>query len=235
MTNSNAGKKNAFAAIRPYITLYFLIGLGISLLCLWIFAEIAAEISERETLIAIDHALANALYASAYPQRTQFFILISFLGSQYVLLPLVGIVVMCFAWKHRWKSCCLLLIATAGGMLLNLLLKEWFVRPRPQFEIPLAIENTFSFPSGHSMNSLIVYGMLAYLICVHTTNHYLRIVTVFSVVLLVILVGISRMYLGVHYLTDVLAGFTAGGVWLGTCILVAETLRRRQKLLAEPQ
>lgn len=230
MTSIQKIANRMFTAVRPYITVYFLIGLGISLLCLWVFAEIADEINEQESLVAIDNALAETLYASAYAQRTQIFIFISLLGSQYFLPIVIGIAVLWYAWKRQWKICVLLLITVAGGMFLNLLLKEWFVRPRPQFDIPLAIEQSFSFPSGHSMLSLIVYGMLGYLICIQTTNRYVHILTVFCVTMLVLLIGISRMYLGVHYLTDVLAGFTAGGVWLGTCILVAETLHRHQEL-----
>src|SRR5690606_37445814 len=85
---------------------------------------------------------------------------------------------------------------------------------------------SFSFPSAHAMTSLITYGLLAYFLWHTVHNRIIRILIVFAATMLVILIGISRMTLGVHYLSDVLGGFMAGGIWLGVCIAALSILHR---------
>ena len=108
--------------------------------------------------------------------------------------------------------------ALAGGQLINQLLKAWFTRPRPTFVEPLAVELTYSFPSGHATMSLITYGMLAYFLWIGTTNRAAHVLVTSALISLIILIGVSRMYLGVHYFSDVLAGYASGGLWLTFCI-----------------
>ena len=116
--------------------------------------------------------------------------------------------------------------------MLNQVLKALFARPRQHFEHPLLVETSYSFPSGHAMGSLLAYGMLAYFAVLALGSWRSRVGAVFAVALLVLLIGLSRMYLGVHYLSDVAAGYAAGGVWLSALITAAETVRRRGKLRA---
>ena len=94
------------------------------------------------------------------------------------------------------------------------------------FEHPLVLETSYSFPSGHAMVSFVVYGMPAYLAVLTLENWRARVAIVFGAALLVILIGFSRVYLGVHYPSDVLAGYAAGGVWLSALVTGAETVRR---------
>ncbi len=117
----------------------------------------------------------------------------------------------------------------AGSAVLNQLLKGLFERPRPQFEHPLLVETSYSFPSGHAMESFVVYGMLTYFAVLALRSWEQRVGVVLGAALLVVLIGFSRMYLGVHYLSDVLAGYAAGGVWLSTLVTGAETIRRGKK------
>lgn len=118
------------------------------------------------------------------------------------------------------------LAAVGGGAVLNRLLKGLFSRPRPVFEHPLLLETSYSFPSGHAMEALIAYGFLAYLAVLALGNWQARVGVVFGAALLVVLIGFSRMYLGVHYFSDVVAGYAAGGVWLSALISGTETIRR---------
>ena len=113
-----------------------------------------------------------------------------------------------------------------GSAVLNQLLKGLFARPRPYFEHPLLIETSYSFPSGHAMGSFVLYGMLAYFAVLALKTWRARTAVVFGAALLVLLIGLSRMYLGVHYFSDVVAGFAAGGVWLSACITAMEFVRR---------
>jgi undecaprenyl-diphosphatase len=121
-----------------------------------------------------------------------------------------------------------LLAALAGGEALNLLLKELFARPRPFFVDPLLPVTGYSFPSGHAMVALVAYGMLAYFAILALRSWQARAAVVLGTSLLVLLIGFSRMYLGVHYFSDVLAGFAAGGVWLSALITAMEIIRRRK-------
>ena len=110
------------------------------------------------------------------------------------------------------------LVAVLGGEGLNLLLKDLFDRPRPHFEHPLVAETSHSFPSGQAMESLVVYGMLAYFAVLTIRGRGKRAVLVGGAGVLVILIGFSRVYLGAHYFSDVVGGFVAGGAWLSAVI-----------------
>ena len=121
------------------------------------------------------------------------------------------------------------LAAVAGSAVLNQLLKGLFERPRPYFEHPLLIEPSYPFPSGHAMESFVVYGMLVYFAVLALRSWKARVAVVCGAALLVVLIGFSRMYLGVHYFSDVLAGYAAGGVWLSALITGVETIRRSKK------
>jgi len=118
------------------------------------------------------------------------------------------------------------LATVAGSALLNWLLKDFFQRPRPHFAHPLLVETSYSFPSGHAMESFVAYGMLAYFAVLALRTWEARVGVVCGAALLVVLIGFSRMYLGVHYFSDVIAGYAAGGVWLSALITGAETIRR---------
>ena len=108
--------------------------------------------------------------------------------------------------------------------------KELFARPRPYFEHPLVLETSYSFPSGHATMSLIFYGMLAYFCVLALRTWRARTAVIFGASLLVLLIGFSRIYLGVHYFSDVVAGFASGGIWLSALITGSETLRLRSKM-----
>jgi membrane-associated phospholipid phosphatase len=199
------------------LLLRLLLGFGLSSFCLWVFAQIADSVAEQETLTLIDSALADALYTMATPRTTAIYQVISLFGSQIVFL-LTLLVAMYYFWRRLWLYLWVWLIALTGGEILNLLLKEFFARARPVFETPLVVELNYSFPSGHAMMSMIAYGMLAYFTVLTVKNLRLRILIGFAATLVVLLIGISRLYLGVHFLSDVVAGFAAGGVWLATCV-----------------
>ena len=118
--------------------------------------------------------------------------------------------------------------AVAGAGLLDVALKRVFHRPRPMWGLPLLTARGWSFPSGHAMGSLVAYGMLAYLLLREThLGRHQRMLAIISAALLVLLIGLSRLYLGVHYFSDVIGGYAAGVVWLAACISGLEIVRRR--------
>jgi membrane-associated phospholipid phosphatase len=179
--------------------------------------------------VRFDRSMAEFLhtYASEASGLTDFIRVVSFLGSLEVL-ALVGVLVaLALLVQRSWLTLAVWLVAVLGGEVLNLLLKDLFARPRPSFEHPLVVETSYSFPSGQAMESLVVYGMLAYFAVLTLRSQRARAVSVGGAALIVVLIGLSRVYLGAHYVSDVVGGFAAGGAWLGVVVTVWEAMRRR--------
>ena len=136
---------------------------------------------------------------------------------------MVGFVLL----RRRFHVLALILTAIAGGVLLNVWLKHFFDRPRPDLVPPIAHVSTASFPSGHSLLSAVVYLTLGALLTRMVAPMKLKMYIISMALLLSFLVGLSRIYLGVHYPTDVLAGWAVGLVWAILCWLVADYMQRR--------
>jgi membrane-associated phospholipid phosphatase len=209
-----------------YLGLHHTLGLLAAAGCLWIFGRVAEAISSNGPLLNIDQTAATTVHELRTPALTMFFMIITALGSieAIALVSLIGAVV--FGTWRRWLLFGPWVIASGGSVVLILLLKVLFARPRPYFEQPLLLETYYSFPSGHAMEAVAFYGMLAYFAVLALRTWQARAAVVFGTSLLVLLTGFSRRYLGVHYLGDVVAGFAAGGVWLSTYITATEFVGR---------
>jgi undecaprenyl-diphosphatase len=149
------------------------------------------------------------------------------LGGITVLTLLTAVVIGFLIICRRRGAVCLVLIAVGGGELLSLGLKGWVERPRPSVVPHLSYVYTSSFPSGHSMNAAIIYLTLGSLLARLTPHMAAKIYFLCVALLLTGLVGVSRVYMGVHYPTDVLAGWAAGLVWAVLCWLTARYLQHR--------
>lgn len=123
----------------------------------------------------------------------------------------------------------LLWVAVVGGVVLNLILKSLFSRPRPLILTTIYAGN-FAFPSGHAMSSMVAYGTLAYLIVRGASGNVVRVLSVVVAAVVIILIGLSRIYLGVHYATDVLGGYLIGFAWADLCILLHEARLGRRSI-----
>jgi membrane protein DedA with SNARE-associated domain/membrane-associated phospholipid phosphatase len=212
-----------------YLGLHLTVGLLAAAGGLWLFGGLAEDVLTGDSLVRFDRALDDYLHSLATPPLTTFFLIVTALGSIEAIV-LLGMVVATFlALGRRWLFLGSWLAAVAGSAVLNHLLKQLFERPRPYFKHPLLVETSYSFPSGHAMESFVVYGMLAYFAVLAMRTWESRVAVVFGTTLLVVLIGFSRMYLGVHYFSDILAGYAAGGVWLSALITGAETIRRSKK------
>jgi membrane-associated phospholipid phosphatase len=207
-----------------YLSLHIIIGFLLSLICLRLFAHFAEELLENETLT--DTLLASSFHANATPLATNFFLIITHFGLE--LLWLIVILLGLYFVYKRLRLYLLMLVVTIGGSeLLNQSLKLFFSRPRPTFDDPIITALNYSFPSGHAMTSLVAYGLFAYLLASSTPNKARKLLITISAILLIALIGLSRIYLGVHYLSDVIAGFAAGGAWLAICITAFHEIHRR--------
>ena len=209
-----------------YLGLHLTVGLAAAAGCLWFFGGLAEDVLTNDPLVRYDRAIDAYLHSLATPPLTTFFLIVTAFGSVEAV-ALIGVLVGAFlAWRRRWLHLATWIAAVVGSAVLDHLLKGLFARPRPFFEHPLLVESSYSFPSGHAMGSLVVYGMLAYFAVLALKTWRARTAVVFGVALLVLLIGFSRMYLGVHYFSDVVAGYAAGGVWLSALITGAEIVRR---------
>ncbi|MFD1177310.1 phosphatase PAP2 family protein [Paenibacillus puldeungensis] len=181
-----------------------------------IFTHFADELMEQK-LFLFDHTIIDLVQGLISPRLTTVMKLFTFLGSTTALVVVLFIsVTLMIRQKKRWEAL-FLVIAISGGVLFNQWLKWLFHRQRPTLH-RLIEETGYSFPSGHSMVSFVFYGMLGVLVYMFLVSKLPKIILTFSIAFLIIMIGISRIYLGVHYPSDVIAGFSAGGAWLVICL-----------------
>jgi membrane-associated phospholipid phosphatase len=146
----------------------------------------------------------------------------------------VGIIlfalVLFFAWKRWWPSLVTLIVAVPGGMLLNEWMKVLVHRQRPFMDGPFVDWSGYSFASGHTIGATLLYGQLLLFILPALKARHWRLLSIFSAVSLVTLVGFSRIALGAHFLTDVLAAIIFGIIWLMLCVILGKPTRPRSLL-----
>jgi len=152
------------------------------------------------------------------------------LGGMGVLAVILLIVVGYLALEGRYDAIALIVVATAGGGLLSELLKWWFARKRPEIVPHLVNVGSASFPSGHSLLAVVTYLTLGAVLARFVPRRRSRTYCIVVSLLLALLIGLSRVYLGVHYPTDVLAGWSAGLAWALPCWLVARYLQYRGRV-----
>jgi undecaprenyl-diphosphatase len=211
-----------------YLGLHLTLGLLVAAGGLWLFGELAENLTSNNPLVRFDETTAATLHAWATPAFTTIFLLITSLGTLEVLGTLGLLVAVIYSLRRRWLYVGTWIVALAGGEALDQLLKELFARPRPSLVDPLLLETSYSFPSGHAMMSLVASGILAYFAVLALQSRRARAAVIFGAALLTLLIGFSRIYLGVHYFSDVIAGFAAGSVWLSALITGMEIIRRRR-------
>lgn len=222
--------KFASARLSPvgYLGLHLTIGILVSILALWLFGGVLEDVVAGDPLTRFDERLAAELHARATPMGVQLFRGISLLGSPGTWSVLALVVLAVLLLRRERILAAGWVAAIMGGGVLDVALKVLVHRPRPVFPDPYALVPGWSFPSGHSMGSLVGYGMIAYFVVLRVRDPRARAAVIGVATALVALVGLSRMYLGVHYFSDVVGGFTAGIVWLSACITGLEVSRRRR-------
>ncbi|WP_241657366.1 phosphatase PAP2 family protein [Aurantiacibacter suaedae] len=155
---------------------------------------------------------------------------ITALGGVTVLALVSALAIAFLLLRGRWRQAIFTTLATAGGAVMGSLLKGLFARSRPEVVPHLVEVTSLSFPSGHSLNSAIVYLTLAVMIARSFTDRTSRVFTVAVAVVLVLAIGCTRVVLGVHYPTDVLAGWTLGAAWALLVGMVADVLQKQHRI-----
>jgi undecaprenyl-diphosphatase len=190
---------------------------------LWAFAAVAEQVSEGDT--GLDDRLARWLHAHATDSLTTFFKGVTQLGNGIGLAGVAAVAAYLLARRRLYTDAVLMVLAYCGAEVLSYALKLGFRRDRPFFTDPLATEKTYSFPSGHATVSLATYGALAFVLARRVQGRP-RFAILGAAALLVSLIGFSRLYLGVHFLSDVIAGFSAGTAWVAFCVVVLDLHER---------
>jgi undecaprenyl-diphosphatase len=220
----------------PNIEPVVLVVLALGIASLWGFIEIAEGVFEGDTQ-AFDHWMLRVLrnpQNAAEPLGPPWFQEMgrdATAAGGIAWLSFITVVVAAYLWLDRkLHMMAFMLAATIGGVVVSTLLKSLFDRPRPDLVPHLSHAYTSSFPSGHSMLSAIVYLTLGSLLAAVMPSRKLKVYILGVAIVVTVVVGASRVYLGVHYPTDVLAGWLAGLVWALLCWLVARWLQLRGKV-----
>ena len=201
--------------------LLVVIGIVLAGLFIFAFSEIAEGLLGSQVK-AFDAAIIDMLKSIESDTLDQFMLFITELGSVWFVTTL-SIITILFLWfkaKDKWGILFFVLAVGVGGLLTRFL-KSFYERGRPSIN-PEIDAIGYSFPSGHSMGSVIVYGFIIYLVIRSGLSHAAKWAASVVSALLFLLIGLSRIYLGAHFPTDVLAGQLAGGFWLIVCILALE-------------
>ncbi len=198
------------------------------LMAAWAFGIVASDVVAGAPLTLLDVRLANWFHRYAHSGWTPLMLFITTWHQQAGILVMALVLALYLRAEKAFYWLLALVFAVPGGMLVNVLLKYIFHRARPGFDDPLVTLSTYSFPSGHASGAALFYGLLAaYLVCT-VGRPILRAAVLCAAAAMVALVALSRVYLGAHYLSDVLAGVAFALAWLAVCITAVSTFRRRR-------
>ena len=217
-------------AREEYLGMHLTIGFLLSLVALWLFAGVTEDVVNHDSLTRFDLALTTSIRAHTTPFGDRIFTLVSLIGSP-VAMAVVGVGgAIIIAVRRQWFALGAWVAAFVGAGALTFVLKMIIQRPRPIGAEAFLHGETFSFPSGHALGSLVGYGMLAWVIgsnWIETARGrwWLGVATA----LLIGAIGISRLYLGVHYFSDVVAGYAVGVLWLSVCVSALQVAERRRR------
>ena len=220
----------------PHLEVIVLVVLTIGTASTWGFIKLADEVLEGDTQ-SFDSWSVQILRDSSNPADPIGPPWVEEMGRDATALGGIAwltfttLVIAVFLWlQGKLRMMVFMIAATGSGAVLSILLKNLFGRPRPSLVPHLSHVSTSSFPSGHSLLAAVVYLTLGSLLAAVMPNRKLQIYVLSVAVMLTLFVGASRVYLGVHYPTDVLAGWLAGLVWALLCWLVARQLQLQEKV-----
>ncbi|HEY2913549.1 MAG TPA: phosphatase PAP2 family protein [Candidatus Angelobacter sp.] len=215
----------------PLFEVAILFSLGAAMLALFLFAWLGNEMLQGDTQ-HFDQAVREWVHSYASPAMTRVMNAISLLGYNILIVELL-VALAVFA-KLRWRRAAVwLTVAMAGSLVLDLTLKYIYHRTRPTAYFGMA-PHSYSFPSGHAMCSFCFYGVLAGLLSARTKPLGWRLLIWSTAAALIIAIGLSRIYLGVHYPSDVVAGYLAATVWVGTIIVLDHIRKVRRSSRKKP-
>lgn len=226
---AKAAHRTAKFRYRDYLPVFVVLALGAAATSM--AGDAFLDLAEAVHASSPDlHRVDSEVHAWATTARTDgsttFFTAMTLIGTPVGLGILVAIVLAILAIRRRWRWAAYLLFTTAVGGLLNLQLKSWFERARPELAEALRDAHGYSFPSGHAMGAMITFGALSYL-AFRTIHHWRWRATALALnCSMIAAIAASRIYLGVHWISDIGAGLAAGIIWLTATTVAYEAFRR---------
>lgn len=220
---------------RDYLPVFVVLasGLTISVLAGNAFVELAEAVHEDSPVLrAFDRSVHDWAALARSDGSTRLFIVLTLIGTPVAIGILVALAAAVLTIRGRWRWALYLALTNAAGGLINLALKEFFERARPDLAEALRQAHGFSFPSGHAMGSTVFFGTLAYLAIRVTPGWRSHAAIVALACTMAIAISASRIYLGVHWISDVAAGISAGLLWVLTATVAYETFRRIRRVRA---
>ena len=206
------------------------IGVAIGIVALCTLGAITEDVVNHDPLTQFDTTVLESLHRRATPLGLTVFDAVSRLGSPAAMTVLALGGILLLAARRQWIVLGGWVVAFSGAGLIDHWLKAAIHRPRPPYATALLQHSSWSFPSGHAMGSLVGFGMLAYvLLLIGPRTRRFRLLIVTGLALLILAIGVSRLYLGVHYFSDVVGGYAAGLLWLSACVSAVELARRWQR------
>jgi undecaprenyl-diphosphatase len=218
-----SNKLNQYNTTLPYV-ITVLVALAIVVGGINLFVELT-ETLKTEMLASYDTAITDYVISHRTPGFTSYFKLMTNLGDAYgyliVLVIFLSISLLVFKrWKYVVQATLILALATIS----NMVLKRFIDRARPGIEHLVSVE-TLSYPSGHAMSAMAFYGFLIFLVTKFKINKVMKYVLILVLVTIILSIGISRIYLGVHFPSDIAGGFIAGFIWVVFCVLVFDLIQ----------
>jgi membrane-associated phospholipid phosphatase len=193
-----------------------------------LLSEIAESVVDAEWVVVVDQEFTNLLFS----MRTDWLSVVMFgltqLGEQIAVFAIGGLATLIFLFRKRYWALVAFWLAMAGVGLSVRFAKTFISRARPADVAYYQVEH-YSFPSGHATTAMALFGLLAYFIYRHNSKNPYRKFILWAAAILILLVGFSRIYLGVHFLSDVLAGFILGFLWTLVGISLSEVMLHRKK------
>lgn len=204
------------------------LGAGVLILSSALFGAFAHELMTGQRLLRLDIELAGWLHRHATPGLTLAMLAITHLHSTIAVGIYGGVAAARLSMRRGWRALLMLAISLGGVLILNGVMKLVFHRARPVFDEPILTLSTYSFPSGHVAGSTVGYGLLMVWLFSATRSVGLRCLGLTGAALAITLVAFTRMYLGVHYFSDVIAAFAEGVAWLTLCVCAVEAYWRHR-------
>jgi undecaprenyl-diphosphatase len=206
------------------------VGWAAALIATVILLSLAWDVASYAPIVVLDTNIANWLHKHGTPEITAFMIAVTTMHS----IPGTGLMAAAFgvvlARMREWYWLLTLALTMGGGMALNSLLKHVYARVRPYFDDPWVSLSSYSFPSGHTAGAVLLYGVAAAFLASRFDRHRQRAACVIGAVFAAALVAFSRMYLGAHYLSDVVAAACSSVVWLVLSLSAVHSLIRRRSI-----
>lgn len=209
-----------------YVALHLALGL-VLLIAVAGFLVIAEAVLARSAVVTFDNVFARTLHAESSPQWQAVFAVITFLGTGWVLTLATAVIAVVLIQRGRRVEAFAWMAAQAGSGIVNWALKSIYERARPEYADAFLYSSSFAFPSGHAMGTFVFCGLGCYLLLRDGRSWTASGLSVALALSWCIVMAFSRLYLGVHFVSDVIAGLVAGSAWLVVCISAMEIIRRR--------